>query len=92
MKAAGSKRAAGAWFRSFPWFLSDAMRSSAADYHHMGPGILIIVFKGIGDVLLTTPLIRALKKGLPESRLYFLTRRPSLGILENNPNLSGVFC
>ncbi len=58
----------------------------------MGPGILIIVFKGIGDVLLTTPLIRALKKGLPESRLYFLTRRPSLGILENNPNLSGVFC
>ena len=58
----------------------------------MGPGILIIVFKGIGDVLLTTPLLRALKKSLPDSRLYFLTRRPSLKILENNPRLSGIFC
>lgn len=58
----------------------------------MGQGILIIVYKGIGDVLLTTPLLRALKKGLPDSRLYFLTRRPSLGILKNNPHLSGVFC
>lgn len=58
----------------------------------MGPGILIIVYKGIGDVLLTTPLLRALKKGLPDSRLYFLTRRPSLKILRNNPRLSGVFC
>ncbi len=58
----------------------------------MGPGILIIVFKGIGDVILTTPLLRALKKGIPDSRLYFLTRRPSRKILENNPRLSGVFC
>jgi len=57
----------------------------------MGPGILIIVYKGIGDVLLTTPLLRALKKGLPDSRLYFLTRRPSRRILENNPRLAGVF-
>ncbi|MCX5791125.1 MAG: glycosyltransferase family 9 protein [Elusimicrobia bacterium] len=57
----------------------------------MGPGILIIVFKGIGDVLLTTPLVRALKKGLPDSRLYFLTRKPSRGILELNPYLDGVF-
>ncbi len=58
----------------------------------MSLGILIIVFKGIGDVLLTTPLLRALKTGLPDSRLYFLTRQPSLKILENNPRLSGVFC
>ncbi len=57
----------------------------------MGPGILIIVFKGIGDVLLTTPLLRALKKGMPDSRIYFLTRRSSRRILENNPRLSGIF-
>jgi ADP-heptose:LPS heptosyltransferase len=57
----------------------------------MGPGILVIVFKGIGDVLLTTPLLRALEKGIPDSRLYFLTRRPSRKILENNPRLAGVF-
>ncbi|MDT8286118.1 MAG: glycosyltransferase family 9 protein [Elusimicrobiales bacterium] len=55
------------------------------------PGILVIVYKGIGDVLLTTPLLRALKKAIPDARLYFLTRRPSRKILETNPRLSGVF-
>ncbi|MDD2804542.1 MAG: glycosyltransferase family 9 protein [Elusimicrobiales bacterium] len=58
----------------------------------MGPGILIIVYKGIGDVLLTTPLLRALKTAIPDSRLYFLTRRPSLKVLRGNPRLDGVFC
>ncbi|KAF0126563.1 MAG: heptosyltransferase III [Elusimicrobia bacterium] len=57
----------------------------------ISPGILVIVYKGIGDVLLTTPLLRALKKNIPDSRLYFLTRRPSRKILESNPRLSGVF-
>lgn len=57
----------------------------------MGPGILLIVYKGIGDVLLTTPLLRALQKALPGARLYFLTRRPSRRILENNSRLAGVF-
>jgi len=57
----------------------------------MGPGILVIVYKGIGDVLLTTPLLRALKTALPDSRLYFLTRRPSRKVLEGNPRLAGVF-
>lgn len=57
----------------------------------MGPGILVIVYKGIGDVLLTTPLLRALKTAMPDSRLYFLTRRPSRKVLENNPRLAGVF-
>ncbi len=55
------------------------------------PGILVIVYKGIGDVLLTTPLLRALKKSIPGCRLYFLSRRPSRKILESNPRLSGVF-
>lgn len=57
----------------------------------MGPGVLVIVYKGIGDVLLTTPLLRAVKTAWPDSRLYFLTRRPSLKILQHNPRLSGVF-
>jgi len=29
---------------------------------------------------------------MPDSRLYFLTRRPSRKILEDNPRLDGVFC
>jgi len=43
-------------------------------------------------VLLTTPLLRALKTAMPDSRLYFLTRRPSLKVLRGNPRLDGVFC
>lgn len=53
--------------------------------------ILVIVFKGIGDVLLTTPLVRALKKNIPGSEIYFLTKKSSEKILRFNPCLSGVF-
>ena len=53
--------------------------------------ILLIVFKGIGDVLLTTPLVRALKKNIPGSEIYFLTKRASEKILRFNRCLSGVF-
>jgi ADP-heptose:LPS heptosyltransferase len=41
--------------------------------------------------MVTTPLLRALKKAMPDARLYFLTRRPSRKVLENNPRLDGVF-
>ncbi len=57
----------------------------------MGPGVLVIVYKGIGDVILTTPLLRAVKTAWPDSRLYFLTRRPSFKALQHNPRLSGLF-
>ena len=52
--------------------------------------ILIIVFKGIGDVLLTTPLIRALKKHYPNSEIHFLTRKASKKILTHNRNVSDI--
>ena len=52
--------------------------------------ILIIVFKAIGDVLLTTPLIRALKKHYPNCEISFLTKRASEKILKFNPNVSEV--
>lgn len=52
--------------------------------------ILIIVLRAIGDVLLTTPLIRAIKKNKPESQIYFLTQKTSEDILKNNSYLSGI--
>ncbi|GAB4034089.1 MAG: glycosyltransferase family 9 protein [Elusimicrobiota bacterium] len=53
--------------------------------------ILVIVFKGIGDVILTTPLVRALKEINSENEVYFLTRKFAAPVLEKNPNLSGIF-
>ncbi|MDO8734523.1 MAG: glycosyltransferase family 9 protein [Elusimicrobiota bacterium] len=52
--------------------------------------ILIIVLRAVGDVLLTTPLIRALKKNDPTNEIYFLTGKLSEKILKYNPYLSGI--
>lgn len=51
---------------------------------------LIIMLKAVGDVLLTTPLIRALKKSNPANEIYFLTGKSAEKILKYNPYLSGI--
>jgi ADP-heptose:LPS heptosyltransferase len=51
---------------------------------------LIIVLRAIGDVLLTTPLVRAIKKNRPDSEVYFLTGRASEKILRHNRYISEV--
>ena len=52
--------------------------------------ILIIRFSSIGDIVLTTPVVRCLRKKYPESKLYFLTKAKHAGIVESNPNLDKV--
>jgi len=52
--------------------------------------ILIIQLRRIGDVLMCTPVIRALRQKYPQSHLAFLTEEESKAILENNPNLNEV--
>ncbi len=49
--------------------------------------ILLIRLKGIGDVILSTPLLRALRKKFPTAEIHFLTRPVSGPILQKNPNL-----
>ena len=52
--------------------------------------LLISRLRFMGDVILTTPLIRALKKGLPDVRLVYLTEPPFGQLLENNPYLDKI--
>jgi ADP-heptose:LPS heptosyltransferase len=52
--------------------------------------VLVIQFKRIGDVLLSTPVIGAIKDALPEIHLGFLTESESRPILENNPGLDDL--
>jgi ADP-heptose:LPS heptosyltransferase len=47
--------------------------------------ILIIRFSSIGDIVLTTPVIRCLKKQLPETEIHFLTRKSFAAVLKANP-------
>jgi heptosyltransferase-3 len=52
--------------------------------------ILVIVTRRIGDVLLTTPLIRSLRRAWPEARIDVLVFAGTEGILANNPDIDQV--
>ena len=53
--------------------------------------ILIVNPFGIGDVLFTTPLIRALREAFPESWIGYLCNRRTERILQGNPHLNALF-
>jgi heptosyltransferase-2/heptosyltransferase-3 len=52
---------------------------------------LIIQFHQIGDVILTTPIARELKKRLPYSFIDFLTFKQNKRLLEYNPYIENIF-
>ncbi len=52
---------------------------------------LVIATRRIGDVLLTTPLIRSLRRAWPNAEIDVLTFEGSDGFLRNNPDVSRVF-
>ena len=47
--------------------------------------ILVIRFSSIGDIIYTTPVVRCLKKQLPQAEIHFLTKPVFKYIYENNP-------
>jgi heptosyltransferase-2 len=59
-------------------------RSSSA------PNILAVRFSSIGDVLLTTPLLRAIRHHHPESAITVLTKAAYAPLLSHNPHLTRV--
>ena len=46
---------------------------------------------GIGDVLFTTPLVRALRGAFPEARIGYLCNRRVEGLVRTNPRVDHVF-
>lgn len=53
--------------------------------------ILIIKFGGIGDILLSTPVLPNLKNYFPDAEINYLTLRHSRDILIDNPFLTRAF-
>ncbi|MGL6268834.1 MAG: glycosyltransferase family 9 protein [Chitinophagaceae bacterium] len=51
---------------------------------------LIIRFSSIGDIVLTTPVVRCLKKQLPGASIHFLTKKNFGSILESNPYIDQI--
>jgi heptosyltransferase-3 len=54
------------------------------------PRILVIAMRRLGDVLLTTPLVRSLKRGVPGARVDMLVFRGTEGMLAGNPDIDRV--
>jgi len=54
------------------------------------PRILVIALRRLGDVLLSTPLIRSIKRAWPEARIDTLVFADTAGILEGNPDIHRV--
>jgi heptosyltransferase-2 len=54
------------------------------------PNVLAVRFSSIGDVLLTTPLLRSIRSRHPDSRITVLTKQPYVPLLSHNPHLSRV--
>lgn len=53
--------------------------------------ILLIRFSSIGDIVLTTPVIRCVKQQLKDVELHVLTKKNYVELLSSNPNIDKVF-
>lgn len=47
--------------------------------------ILVIRFSSLGDIIYTTPVVRCLKKQIPDAEIHFLTKTAFKYIYEGNP-------
>ena len=56
----------------------------------MAKKFLLIRFSSIGDIVLTTPVIRCLRTKYPDADIVFLTKKKFAGIVETNPYLDKV--
>jgi ADP-heptose:LPS heptosyltransferase len=54
------------------------------------PKILIIRFSSIGDIVLTTPVIRCLKEQLRDAELHVLTKKQFAPLFQGNPHISRI--
>jgi len=52
--------------------------------------ILVVRFSSIGDIVLTTPVVRILKKQL-NAQVHFLTKSTYITLLKNNPYIDSVY-
>jgi len=52
---------------------------------------LIIRFSSIGDIVLTSPIIRCLRSTYPNAKIHYVTKKVYAPLLENNPNVNRIF-
>lgn len=52
--------------------------------------ILVIQLRRLGDILLTTPVIKVLRKAFPQAQIDFLIEKPFLEIVSGDPYLNNI--
>ncbi len=52
--------------------------------------ILVLRFSSIGDIILTTPVLRCIKKQLPHVELHYCTKKAYSNCIEHNPYLDKI--
>jgi ADP-heptose:LPS heptosyltransferase len=52
--------------------------------------VLVIRFSSIGDIVLTTPVIRNIKRCMPDCEIHYLTKPAFSFLLEHNPYISKI--
>lgn len=53
--------------------------------------ILVVRFSSIGDIVLTSSVLRAIKDQLPGTTIHYFTKSPFVSLVEENPNVDKVF-
>jgi len=53
--------------------------------------ILVIRFSSIGDIILTTPVVRCIKNQIPDAEIHFVTKKQFACVIEDNPYISKIF-
>ena len=53
--------------------------------------ILVVRFSSIGDIVLTTPIIRCIKQQLKDVELHFITKQKFVTVIEDNPYLDKLY-
>ena len=67
------------------------MKTANSDIEQKNPKrILVIIMRHLGDVLLTTPLIRSLRAAYPTAQLDTLVYANTRAILTGNPDISNI--
>lgn len=71
--------------------LTSDRKTSPADVRPLGrPRILIVRAGAIGDTLMATPLVRAVRKTFPECHLVFVCSATALDVIRYNPHIDQI--
>lgn len=69
----------------------NCLKDGCKSNNPIGKKILIINLDAMGDILMTTAQLAGIKRKFPESTIYWITLKNTVGLLQNNPLIDKVF-